>query len=119
MGVSADILRGHNITGYCEIKVSSHAPYSFSVAIPIRICLLPFSPLFVLYGCHFDLSFFVHFICYFFQLLVQNDCVNSGAKFLEQERCVTDGRLVTAQVPDDLPAFMSAILKVAGECGCH
>ena len=94
-------------------------PTPFLSPFPFGYASSPFLSFF-LYDCHFDLSFFVqlHLICYF-QLLAQNDCVNSGAKFLEQERCVTDGRLVTAQVPDDLPAFMSAILKVAGECGCH
>ena len=55
-----------------------------------------------------------------FLVYAQNEVTNAGATFLDQERCVTDGRLVTAQVPDDLPAFLCAILKVASEgCCCH
>ncbi len=40
---------------------------------------------------------------------IRDDMQNAGANWVD-EHCVTDGQLVTAQVPDDLPAFMEAIL---------
>lgn len=40
---------------------------------------------------------------------IRDDMRNAGAEWVD-EHCVTDGQLVTAQVPDDLPAFMEAIL---------
>eukprot|EP00906_Rhabdomonas_costata_P036361 RCo051032 len=42
---------------------------------------------------------------------IKDDLVNAGATFVN-ERCVVDGRMVTAQTPEDLPAFMAAILKL-------
>ena len=40
---------------------------------------------------------------------IRDDLTNAGAQWVD-EPCVTDGKLVTAQVPKDLPAFMEAIL---------
>ncbi|MCK6474125.1 MAG: type 1 glutamine amidotransferase [Planctomycetes bacterium] len=44
---------------------------------------------------------------------IKDDLVNAGAQWVD-EPCVVDGNLVTAQVPKDLPAFMRAILSLAG-----
>eukprot|EP01116_Phalansterium_solitarium_P003786 TRINITY_DN14607_c0_g1_i1.p1 TRINITY_DN14607_c0_g1~~TRINITY_DN14607_c0_g1_i1.p1 ORF type:complete len:199 (+),score=4.03 TRINITY_DN14607_c0_g1_i1:59-598(+) len=44
---------------------------------------------------------------------VRDDCENAGATWLD-ERVVVDGKMVSAQLPDDLPAFMKAILSVVG-----
>lgn len=48
--------------------------------------------------------------CFF---AVKDDLINAGATYLPDEKCVVDGRMVSAQTPEDLPAFMAAILKVA------
>lgn len=45
-------------------------------------------------------------------IAIKDDLVNAGAKYVDQEVCV-DGKLVTSRKPDDLPAFMRAILKLA------
>ncbi|MBX7257967.1 MAG: type 1 glutamine amidotransferase [Candidatus Hydrogenedentes bacterium] len=42
---------------------------------------------------------------------IKDDLENAGAIWVD-EPCVTDGRMVSAQVPKDLPAFMSAILEL-------
>jgi len=47
--------------------------------------------------------------CFF---AIKDDLINAGAEYTD-EKCVTDGRLVSAQTPDDLPAFMIAVLKAA------
>lgn len=44
---------------------------------------------------------------------IKDDLENAGATWID-EPCVVDGKMVTAQVPQDLPAFMAAILKLAG-----
>jgi len=44
---------------------------------------------------------------------IRDDLENAGATWID-EPCVVDGKLVTAQVPKDLPAMMQAILKIAG-----
>jgi protease I len=44
---------------------------------------------------------------------IRDDLENAGATWLD-ERCVVDGRMVTAQAPKDLPAMMKAILQIAG-----
>jgi len=41
---------------------------------------------------------------------IKDDLVNAGATFVDQEVCV-DGNVITSRKPDDLPAFMTAILK--------
>jgi protease I len=44
---------------------------------------------------------------------IVDDLENAGAHVDTNARCVVDGRMVTAQTPDDLPAFMTETLKVA------
>ncbi|MBW1744037.1 MAG: DJ-1/PfpI family protein [Deltaproteobacteria bacterium] len=41
---------------------------------------------------------------------IKDDLVHAGAKFVDQE-VVVDGKLITSRKPDDLPAFMRAIIK--------
>lgn len=43
---------------------------------------------------------------------IKDDLENAGATWVD-ESCVVDGRLVSAQVPGDLPEFMRAILDLA------
>jgi protease I len=43
--------------------------------------------------------------------IVADDLVNAGAEWVD-EPCVVDGKLVSAQLPKDLPAFMKAILNL-------
>ena len=43
---------------------------------------------------------------------IRDDLVNAGAQWTD-EGCVTDGRMISAQGPDDLPAFMTAVLEAA------
>eukprot|EP01088_Endostelium_zonatum_P019423 TRINITY_DN66_c0_g1_i1.p1 TRINITY_DN66_c0_g1~~TRINITY_DN66_c0_g1_i1.p1 ORF type:complete len:178 (-),score=50.18 TRINITY_DN66_c0_g1_i1:38-571(-) len=45
---------------------------------------------------------------------IQDDLTNAGATWVD-EPCVVDGKIVTAQLPKDLPAFMKNILRIAGE----
>lgn len=47
--------------------------------------------------------------CFF---AIKDDLINAGAEYVT-ERCVVDGKMVTAQTPDDLPAFMAAIIAAA------
>jgi len=42
---------------------------------------------------------------------IKDDLINAGADWVD-EKCVVDGKMITAQTPDDLPAFMKAILQV-------
>lgn len=44
---------------------------------------------------------------------IAHDVVNAGGKWVDEE-CVVDGPVITARCPDDLPAFMEAILAVVG-----
>ena len=46
--------------------------------------------------------------CFF---AVKDDLINAGATYLPDEKCVADGKMISAQTPEDLPAFMAAILK--------
>lgn len=41
---------------------------------------------------------------------IKDDLVHAGAKFVDQE-VVVDGKLITSRKPDDLPAFMRAIIE--------
>ncbi|MDD5019887.1 MAG: type 1 glutamine amidotransferase [Candidatus Omnitrophica bacterium] len=41
---------------------------------------------------------------------IKDDMVNAGAEFVDQE-VVVDGNLITSRKPEDLPAFMKAVLK--------
>ena len=40
---------------------------------------------------------------------VRDDCMNAGAKWLD-EACVVDGNLITSRHPGDLPAFCRALV---------
>jgi protease I len=42
---------------------------------------------------------------------IVSDVVNAGGKWID-EACVVDGPIITARTPDDLPAFMTAILSL-------
>ena len=42
---------------------------------------------------------------------IKDDLVNAGGNWVDKE-VVVDGRLVTSRTPDDLPAFMRAIIQV-------
>jgi len=42
-------------------------------------------------------------------MAIRHDMINAGADWVDQE-CVVDGKLITARRPDDLPAFMKAII---------
>lgn len=44
---------------------------------------------------------------------IKDDVVNAGATWVDQEVCV-DGNVITSRKPDDLPAFMAAVLKALG-----
>jgi protease I len=41
---------------------------------------------------------------------LKDDMMNAGARFLDQE-VVIDGNIITSRMPDDLPAFMSEVLR--------
>ena len=45
---------------------------------------------------------------------IRDDLENAGAIWID-EPCVVDGRMVTAQVPKDLPAMMHAVLGLAAK----
>jgi protease I len=46
---------------------------------------------------------------------IAHDVVNAGGKWVDEE-CVVDGPIITSRCPDDLPAFMKAVLlTVSGE----
>ena len=40
---------------------------------------------------------------------IKDDLVHAGANFVDQEVAV-DGNIITSRTPDDLPAFMRAII---------
>ena len=42
---------------------------------------------------------------------IKDDLINAGATWVD-EKCVVDGKMVTAQTPEDCPAFMKAILEL-------
>ena len=44
---------------------------------------------------------------------IKDDLVNAGGNWVDKE-VVVDANLVTSRTPDDLPAFMRAILAVLG-----
>jgi len=41
---------------------------------------------------------------------IRHDMINAGAEWVDEE-CVVDGNVITARMPDDLPAFCQAIIK--------
>ncbi len=44
---------------------------------------------------------------------IKDDVVNAGATYVDAE-VVVDGHLITSRKPDDLPAFVAALLKAIG-----
>ena len=42
---------------------------------------------------------------------IKDDLINAGAKWVDQE-VVVDGNLITSRMPDDLPAFMKAVIQL-------
>jgi protease I len=44
---------------------------------------------------------------------IRDDMVNAGATFVDQEVCV-DGNVITSRKPDDLPAFLKALIAMIG-----
>jgi len=42
---------------------------------------------------------------------IKDDMINAGAEWVDQE-VVVDGKLVTSRTPDDLPAFMRAVIDI-------
>ncbi len=42
---------------------------------------------------------------------IKDDLINAGAQWVDQE-VVVDKNLITSRVPDDLPAFMKAVIKM-------
>ena len=42
---------------------------------------------------------------------IVHDVLNAGGKWVD-EACVVDGNVITARTPEDLPAFMTAILQL-------
>ncbi len=45
---------------------------------------------------------------------IKDDLVNAGGRWVDQE-VVVDANLVTSRTPDDLPAFMRAIIALLGD----
>jgi protease I len=45
---------------------------------------------------------------------IKHDIVNAGANWVDQE-VVVDGNIITSRTPDDLPAFLKAIIAVLGD----
>jgi len=45
---------------------------------------------------------------------IKDDLVNAGGKWVDHE-VVVDGSLVTSRTPDDLPAFMRAVIGVLNQ----
>ncbi|HEY7308681.1 MAG TPA: type 1 glutamine amidotransferase domain-containing protein [Gemmataceae bacterium] len=45
---------------------------------------------------------------------IKDDVSNAGARYVDEE-CVRDGNLITSRKPDDLPAFMQAIVQAVRE----
>ncbi|MBY0456748.1 MAG: type 1 glutamine amidotransferase [Gemmataceae bacterium] len=42
---------------------------------------------------------------------IKDDVVNAGGTYVDQEVCV-DGNVITSRTPDDLPAFMKALMEM-------
>ncbi|MCP4374760.1 MAG: protease, partial [bacterium] len=40
-----------------------------------------------------------------------DDVINAGANWVDEE-CVVDQKLITARTPNDLPAFMKAVIEL-------
>jgi len=46
-------------------------------------------------------------------MAIRHDMINAGAEWVDEE-CVIDGNVITARKPDDIPAFIKAIVKALG-----
>jgi len=46
---------------------------------------------------------------------IRDDMVNAGVDWVN-ESCVVDGNLVTARTPDDLPAWLPAVIETIARC---
>jgi protease I len=44
---------------------------------------------------------------------IKDDLIHAGAQWVDEE-VVVDGNLITSRTPDDLPAFMRALIQVMG-----
>ena len=42
---------------------------------------------------------------------IKDDMVNAGATFVDRE-VIVDGNVITSRKPDDLPAFVAALMEV-------
>ena len=49
--------------------------------------------------------------CFF---AIKDDVINAGGKYVDAE-VVRDGNIITSRKPDDLPAFMQAVIQAARE----
>src|SRR2546425_7957473 len=49
--------------------------------------------------------------CFF---AIKDDVINAGGKYVDAE-VIRDGNLITSRKPDDLPAFMQAVIQLAKE----
>ena len=58
-------------------------------------------------GTLFELGLCQHPVTSFFA--IKDDLVHAGAEWVDQE-VVVDGNLITSRKPDDLPAFMRAVI---------
>jgi deglycase len=47
-------------------------------------------------------------------MAIKDDVINAGAKYIDAE-VVRDGNIITSRKPDDLPAFMQAIIQATRE----
>jgi protease I len=47
-------------------------------------------------------------------MAIKDDVINAGAKYLDAE-VVRDGNIITSRKPDDLPAFLTAIMQAIKE----
>jgi protease I len=45
---------------------------------------------------------------------IKDDVVNAGARYVDRE-VVVDGNVITSRKPDDLPAFVAAVMKALAE----
>jgi protease I len=49
-------------------------------------------------------------------MAIKDDVINAGAKYVDEE-VVVDGNVITSRKPDDLPAFVVAIMKALQKGG--
>jgi protease I len=44
-------------------------------------------------------------------MAIKDDVINAGATYVDEE-CVVDGNVITSRKPDDMPAFMKALMSM-------